>query len=297
MRTIPKHPVIYHFSRSTPAAHFVEDGEEFWVETHDCYKGQIYSAEILRPQIDISIMDCSVGPIAVKGAMPGDTLRVDILDIRFAPQGVMATSPGLGILGHKIVEANTRIIPIRDGNAYFSEDIVLPLTPMVGVLGVAPAGEDVHCAVPGDHGGNLDTKILTTGSSIYLPVAIEGAGLALGDLHACMGDGELSGTGIETAGSVQIKTTVVKNAPVSRPLVETGDSIYTLASNADIHEAIKIAMEDMVNLLMRKKNLPFPDAYRLLSATCDIQISQLVNDALTVRVRAPKDHLRIDSPF
>ena len=288
---------MYHFSRNSPAVHSVEDGETFWVDTGDCYNGQIHSADILRPQIDISIMDCSVGPIAVNGAMPGDTLRVDILDIRFAPQGVMVTSPGLGILGHKITEADTKIIPIRDGFAHFSEDILLPLTPMVGVLGVAPAGDDVHCAIPGDHGANLDSKILTIGSAVYLPVAIEGAGLALGDLHACMGDGELSGTGIETAGSVQLRTTVIKNAPVFRPLVETGDSIYTLASDADIHEAVKVAVDDMTQLLMRKKNLSFPDAYRLLSATCDIQISQLVNDALTVRVRAPKDHLRMDSPF
>jgi len=297
MKRIPKHPVMYHFSRNSPAVHSVEDGETFWVDTGDCYNGQIHSADILRPQIDISIMDCSVGPIAVNGAMPGDTLRVDILDIRFAPQGVMVTSPGLGILGHKITEADTKIIPIRDGFAHFSEDILLPLTPMVGVLGVAPAGDDVHCAIPGDHGANLDSKILTIGSAVYLPVAIEGAGLALGDLHACMGDGELSGTGIETAGSVQLRTTVIKNAPVFRPLVETGDSIYTLASDADIHEAVKVAVDDMTQLLMRKKNLSFPDAYRLLSATCDIQISQLVNDALTVRVRAPKDHLRMDSPF
>lgn len=297
MKTIPKNPVIYHFSQNTPPAHTVEDGETFWVETDDCYKGQIHSVEILRPNIDISIMDCSSGPIAVNGAMPGDTLRVDILDIRFAPQGVMVTSPGLGILGHKITEANTKIIPIRDGYAHFSDDIVLPLTPMVGVLGVAPAGEDVHCAVPGDHGANLDSKILTIGSAVYLPVTVAGAGLALGDLHACMGDGELSGTGIETAGSVQIKTSVLKNTPVLRPLVETADSIYMLASDADIHEAVKVAVDDMVNLLMRKKNLAFPDAYRLLSATCDIQISQLVNDALTVRVRAPKACLKIESPF
>lgn len=297
IQTIPKDAVIYHFDKNTPAVYSVADGETFWVETDDCYNGQIASADVLRPQIDVSIMDCSVGPIAVQGARPGDTLRVDILDIRFAKQGVMVTSPGLGILGDRITEPNTKIIPIREGYAYFSEDIVLPLTPMIGVLGVAPADGAVHCAVPGNHGANLDSKILTIGSSVFLPVAVEDANLALGDLHACMGDGEMSGSGIETAGRVLLRTSVCKNLPFTRPVVETADSIYMLASSADIHAAVKTAANDMVRFLMRKKNLSFPDAYRLLSITCDIQISQLVNEALTVRVRAPKADLKIDSPL
>ncbi|MDR2110946.1 MAG: acetamidase/formamidase family protein [Spirochaetaceae bacterium] len=293
MKTIPKDKVIFSFNQKNPHVYFVEDGETFWVETDDCYSGQITSEQVLRPQIDISIMDCSVGPIGVKGAAPGDVLCVEVLDIQFAPQGVMVTSPGLGVLGDKITEPNTKIIPIKDGYALFSPRISLPLTPMIGVMGVAPKEGDIHCAVPGDHGSNMDTKIITIGSKVYLPVAIEGAGLAVGDLHACMGDGELSGTGIETAGKILLKTTVIKEGFTLRPMVETADSIYTIASDSDFRAAVRTAAEDIVNFLMRKKELGFPDAYRLMSATCDIQISQLVNDALTVRVRAPKKNLNI----
>jgi amidase len=296
MRTLPKDKVIYRFAPDAPMAYFVGDGETFWVETDDCYQGQIHSAGILRPQIDISVMDCSVGPISVEGAMPGDTLCVEVLEFSFAPQGVMVTSPGLGLLGHRIAAPDTKIIPIRDGFAHFSETIRLPLTPMIGTIGVLPAKGEIHCAVPGDHGANLDTKIITTGAKVYLPVAVKGAGLALGDLHACMGDGELSGTGIETAGKVCIRTTVCKEFPLLRPMVETNDSIYALASDTDFRAAVQTAMDDMITLLMRKKTLDFPDAYRLLSATCDIQISQLVNELPTVRVRAPKAALQIDSP-
>ena len=269
----------------------VEDGETFWVETDDCYSGQIKDASVLRTDIDISIMDCSVGPIGIDGAEPGDTLCVEVLAIQFAPQGVMVTTPGLGVLGNKITKGNTKIIPIKDGYAYFSEEIKLPLTPMIGVMGVAPKSGDIGCAVPGDHGSNLDTKLIKVGSKVYLPVAVKGAGLAVGDLHACMGDGELSGTGIETAGRMCLRVRVLKNLKVERPMIETMDSIYTLASAPQMKDAIYIAVDDMVKYLMRKKNLEFPDAYRLLSATCDIQISQVVNDALTVRVRAPKLNL------
>ena len=157
MRVIPKDKVIFSFNAEHPCQYTVQDGETFWVETDDCYSGQITDASVKRPDIDISIMDCSVGPIAVQGARPGDTLCVEILAIEFGPQGVMVTSKGLGVLGDRITEPDTKVIPIRDGFAHFSDTIRLPLTPMVGVCGVAPKpGLDVHCAVPGDHGSNLD---------------------------------------------------------------------------------------------------------------------------------------------
>jgi len=293
MRIIPKDRVIYSFNQKNASQYTVADGEIFWVETDDCYSGQIKNEATKRPDIDISIMDCSVGPIAVENAKAGDVLCVESVDIALAPQGVMVTSPGLGVLGDRIKEPNTKIIPVKDGFAIFSDKIKLPLTPMVGVVGVAPKAGDIHCAIPGDHGSNMDTKIIKKGSKLYLPVAIDGAGLAVGDIHACMGDGELSGTGIEIAGKICMKTDVIKGFQLERPMVETAEEIYTIASDPDMKSAIKTAVGDMVEFLMKKLDLAFPDAYRLLSATCDIQISQVVNDALTVRVRAPKLHLGI----
>lgn len=295
MRIIPKDNVIYSFNQENTCKYEVEDGEIFYVECDDCYSGQIKNETIKRPDIDISIMDCSVGPIAIKGAEPGDTLCVEIVDIKLAPQGVMVTSPGLGVLGERIDKADTKIIKIKDGFAVFSDKIKLPLTPMVGVIGVAPKKGDIHCAVPGDHGSNMDTKVITKGSKLYLPVAVKGAGLAVGDIHACMGDGELSGTGIEIAGILCLKTDVIKTLPLERPMIETTDSIYTLSSEVKLKDAIKIACSDMVDFIMKKHNLNFPDAYRLLSATCDIQISQVVNEKVTVRVRAPKLNIQIQS--
>ena len=237
-----------------------------------------------------------MGPIAVQGAQPGDTLCVEILAIEFGPQGVMVTSKGLGVLGDRITEPDTKVIPIRDGFAHFSDTIRLPLTPMVGVCGVAPKpGLDVHCAVPGDHGSNLDTKMIKVGSRVYLPVAVPGAGLAVGDLHACMGDGELSGTGIETPGRICIKTTVYRDRPVERPVIETADALYFVASAETLEESIRLAVSDTAAFLEKKLGLDFPDAYRLLSATCDIQISQVVNDWKTVRVRCPKLDTKIET--
>ena len=297
MKVFAKDQVVFDFSKANAPVYFVEAGETFWGETDDCYSGQIKTEKVLRPDIDISIMDCSVGPIAVNGAEPGDVLCVEVLAIQLAEQGVMVTSPGLGVLGEKIMKAHTKIIPIKNGFAEFNERIKLPLTPMIGVLGVAPVEGSVHCAVPGDHGSNMDTKLVKVGSRVYLPVFVSGANMALGDLHACMGDGELSGTGIETAGRVCLKVDVTKKQKLQRPMLETAEAVYTLASKNDINEAIKTAVNDMVEFLMLKKGLDFADAYRLLSAACDIQISQLVNETITVRVKAPKLDLQLQSVF
>ena len=111
MKIFAKDKVVFNFSKANQPVYFVEPGETFWVETDDCYSGQIKTETVLRPDIDISIMDCSVGPIAVSGAEPGDVLCVEVLAIQLAEQGVMVTSPGLGVLGEKITEAHTKIIP------------------------------------------------------------------------------------------------------------------------------------------------------------------------------------------
>jgi amidase len=293
VQVLGKDKVIYSFNQKNEPAYFVDDGEIFRVETDDCYHGQIRDESVLRPDIDISIMDCSVGPIWVNGAEPDDVLCVEILGIDFAPQGVMVLSPGLGVLGEKIDKPRTKVIPIVDGYARFSDTLVLPLTPMVGVLGVAPRSGDIHCAVPGDHGSNMDTRVITVGSKVYLPVAVKGALLAAGDLHACMGDGELSGTGIETAGSILMKTTVLKGVKLRRPMVETKESIYTIASSQDFEEGVRMAAEDMTAYLARKMGIGFQEAYMLLSAVCHIQISQVVNELYTFRVQAPKALLKL----
>ena len=289
MQTFAKEKVIYTFSPEHPFVYEINDGEEFCVEMNDCYNGVFKTEKDLRtPAVDTSRFDAAVGPIRVNGAEAGDVLRIDIKEINFAPQGVMVTTKGLGIFGDKITEPNTKIIKVENGKAHFSDKIVLPLTPMIGVLGVLPKEGCYKATTPGNFGGNMDTKEVTVGTTVYLPVFLDGAGLAVADLHACMGDGEMSGTGLEIGGSVRLKVTVVKGMQLERPLLETADSVYTVATEAVFEDAFHAAAYDMVKLLMEKLSLNFPDAYRLLSATCDIKISQLVNGVYTLKCRVPK---------
>ena len=295
MKVIPKNRVISSFNPKHEPIAKVTDGEMFWVESEDCYGGRISSEQTKRRQVNIPHVNCSTGPIEVENAMPGDILVVEVVEFDLAKQGIMVTMPGLGVLGSLISEDETKVVPISGGFAHFSDVLKLPVVPMIGVLGVSPQAGDVPCTIPGDHGSNMDVKLIQAGARVYLPVRIKGAGLACGDMHACMGDGELSGTGIEIAGKVCLKTGVLKGFSLERPMVDFDGGIYTISSNPDLNKAIETASHDMVLFLMRKLQLPFTEAYRLLGATCDIQICQVVNDSMTVRIHAPKKVLGINS--
>lgn len=288
MRVLEKDKLFYYFDSENEAVYSVKDGESFWVNTPDCYNGQIKSESDLRTSIDSSIIDASVGPIRVETAEKGDILLLEIKDIKLNDYGIMLTNHGLGILGEKVEDVRTKIIKVDDKYAYFNEKIKIPLTPMVGVMGVSPASERKHCSVPGDFGGNMDTKEVAKGAKVYLPVNVDGANFGISDIHAAMGDGELSGTGIEISGSVLLKVGLIKGKSIQRPIIETEDSYYLIATNEDFDKAVKICCMDMVNLLKEKLNLDFEDSYMLMSAACDIGIGQLVNGVYTLKIRVKK---------
>lgn len=288
MQVITGDKVIYRFSPTNPAVAKVKLGEEFWVETNDCYSGQIKTERDLRPHIDTAIMDAATGPIAIEGTLPGDVICVTIQAIELNEYGIMPTSPGLGPLGELISEPDTKIIPIKDGYAYFAPPLKLPLTPMIGVIGVAPAYGEIHCVIPGEHGANMDTKDIKVGNKVYLPVFIPGANMAVADLHACMGDGELSGTGIEIAGRVRLSVSKVAGLSLKMPIVETDEYFMIVASAKEFLQAARKSISYGAHILGKALDMSFPDAYRLVSATCDLKISQIVNPQITVRLAIPK---------
>lgn len=288
MKIITRDKVIYMFGPNNFPVAEVAVGEEFWVETRDCYSGQIKTEADLRPNINTAIMNAATGPISIRSIKHGDVICIDILEIELAEYGIMPTNPGLGLLGNLISEPNTKIIPIKDGKAYFSSSIKIPLEPMIGVIGVSPASEDIHCVIPGDHGANMDTKDIKAGSKVYLPVFVDGANLAIADLHACMGDGELCGTGIEIAGRVRLSVSRIEGLSLLMPIVESEDHFIIIASGKEFMETSKKAIKYSAELIGKSLGVSFPDAYRLVSAACDLKVSQIVNPLITVRVAIPK---------
>ena len=188
MLFIDKSKHIFAFGPNLKPAAEAENEEIVIFETLDALSNQITSEEQTLEVVDFSKVNPATGPLYVKGAKPGDALKVDILDIEVADRGVVLTAPKAGVLGDKVKKPKTKVCKIEDGYVYFG-DIRIPARPMIGVIGVASL-EEIPCGKPGKHGGNMDTKLIRKGTTLYLPVFVEGGLLAIGDLHAVMGEGK-----------------------------------------------------------------------------------------------------------
>lgn len=281
---------IFAFSSDMKPALVVEDGAEVVFETMDCFSNQIRTTEDRLENLNWAEVNPATGPVFVNGAKPGDALVVEILDIEVANQGVMVTGKGLGPLGEKFDGFHTKIVKIKDGCAMFN-DLELPIDPMIGVIGVAPREGSVNCGTPGPHGGNLDTKYIKKGAKVLLPVFVEGGLLALGDLHALMGDGEICGTGIEVAGQVTARVFVKKGMELRNPMVISGGSLFTLASGKTLDEAMNQAVNDMAEFVLRYANMSLEELTMLFSIVGHTEISQVVDPLVTARFRIPLDIL------
>lgn len=211
----------------------------------------------------------------MEGAKEGDVLKVNIKNIEVDSKGCSLTIPDAGFLPDRVSQALTKIIEIRDDFAIFSDEIKIPIKPMIGVIGVATRKEYGHIATdtPFRHGGNMDTTDITAGTSLYLPVAVDGAMLALGDLHAVMGDGEVCVTGLEIPGRVTLEVDLIKNKEISWPILETKDAVQVIASDESLEKATRLALEEMIRVLERVKGLSFEEAYILASLAVDMKIS------------------------
>ena len=197
---IPRNRVFFAFGPDlTPVAH-IRQGEEVLMETHDCFEGQIQTTADLVSALDWEHVNPATGPVYIQGAMPGDVLRIHLLEIKVGPQSSMVTLPGEGALGDVITEMETAILRLEGDEVVFKDKVRVQARPMIGVIGVATAGEPVPTGTPGAHGGNIDCTLVSQGNSVYFTVGVEGAMFGAGDMHAAMGDGEIVVCGAETPG-------------------------------------------------------------------------------------------------
>lgn len=282
---------IFSFFKDDKPALTIKSGEQVQFETEDCFSNQIQSEADLVTSIDFDRVNPAIGPVFVEGAEPGDILKIEIHDIRVRDWGVISTLPEMGVLIHR-AELATKIVPIENSTvAHFNDRIHFDVKPMIGVIGTAPAGGAIPTGHPGDHGGNIDNHVITKGSTVYLPVNVKGGLFALGDIHASMGDGEIGGTGIEISGIVDTTISVLKGEAIPRPMVETEDSWYTVASDHDLQTSIRLACEDMQDLIVEKWELTPTDAYLLMSVGGDVQMCQCCKPSpveTVARYRLPK---------
>jgi amidase len=288
MISVSKDQHIFSLSAVATPALSVRAGQIVRLETADCFAGQICAPGQAPDAVDWARINPATGPVFVEGAEPGDVLSVLIEAIEVSAEGVMAVSPDFGVLRERIGATAFAIVPIAGGVARLPGGFEVPVRPMIGVLGVAPAGAPVPCGSPGAHGGNMDTRLIGEGAVVYLPVAAPGALLAAGDLHAAMGDGEICGTGVEVAGSVTLRVDVRRDLELVNPVVETAEVVATIASADTLDEAAALATRDMAGLVMRRLGLTIAEATMLMSAAGQLQVSQVVDPLMTARFALPK---------
>jgi amidase len=271
---IPRTCITHTFDRLAEPVAEVDQGAVITFETLDAHGGRVRTlADALSLVLPHELSNPATGPVFVRGAEPGDTLAISILDITLGEVGHSRIKRG-GARLDGLQPPAAVITPIRDGMVEFGQHLRFAARPMVGVAGVAPAGPPIHTFYPGSHGGNLDINELVPGSTLYLPVAVSGALLCLGDAHAAMGDGELSGGGLDIDAEVSVSLRVFKGLGWPRPVIETSDAWCACAHAARLEDAIRQACGDMRTLLARSLGLSHEEAFMLIGAVGHARIGQ-----------------------
>ena len=290
--TLPRDRVHHaNWDNSLPPAIEIDPGDTVHFETPDVSDGQNF------PGHDPADRDPArsyplAGPVYVRGAEPGQVLEVEILKLQPIGIGWTAGGNGRGLLGEDFKEPYIRFFDVSGGEyAELRPDIRIPIQPFCGTMGVAPAEPGPHpIAPPGPGAGNIDVRHLTAGTRLFLPVLVPGALFSAGDCHAAQGDGEVSITGIECAMRFSLRFHLHADRPATpwrfqfqtppgspQPRSDPKGYYVTAATGPDLMENSKNAVRDMIDWLVRGKDLSPQDAYVLCSLAGDLRISEIVD--------------------
>jgi amidase len=276
---VSRDEVIWAFGPDLLPVLEVEPGETVTFETNDCFTGQIRSEGDLVTEIDLTRINSATGPVAVRGAEPGDSLIVEILEVRPVEWGVAALIPAFGQLIDQVQAPLTRLFDVSDGEICMNDRVRFPAKPMVGVVGVATDGETLSNGLAGRHGGNLDDHFHGQGARIYFPVRQPGGMFAVGDMHASMGDGEICFTGVEIAGEVDVRFELLKGKQATWPVTELDDRWLPHATAPEYADALRLVAEEAARLLVDEHGFTPEDAFVFLSVACDAGVAQACKPA------------------
>ncbi|HEX5324135.1 MAG TPA: acetamidase/formamidase family protein [Capsulimonadaceae bacterium] len=250
-----------------------------------------------NPETDSGHALC--GPIFVRGARPGMTLSIQIEDLKVGSWGWSVAGGWDTPLNRRLGVADTECMHVwtldadrGTGRNQYGHEVAL--RPFMGVLGMPPDEPGVHSTgPPRATGGNIDCKELVAGTTLYLPIAVEGGLFSVGDGHAAQGDGEVSGTAIECPMErVRLKFILRDDMPLSTPRAETSEGWLTFGFHEDLDEAMAIAISEMIGLMQQVYGISRNDALALASLVVDLRITQVVNGVRGVHAVLPHDAIR-----
>jgi amidase len=252
-------------------AYRVKIGEVVLIDMSHGLPGLVTRDGIVRDPGPNDIVNPQTGPIFVEGIMPGDALAIDILDIKVGDWGY----------------CSGKIFELRDGYAIFSPTLRLPLEPMIGGIGIAPAEGTVDTKSPGDTGGNMDCRDVRAGSTLVFKTRVEGALVGMGDTHALQGDGETTGQGIETDAEALIRFRKLPESLSERPVIIRAESYMTIGAHKNMEDAAWQATDDMVTLLRNRTGRTEHEARLLVNLTGRLKINQIVDPVMGARMEVP----------
>jgi acetamidase/formamidase len=283
--------VQYAFDRAIPPALTVTSGDEITFETRggqDGYYTKRSTADDVarRPPTKGHALN---GPVFIQDAQPGDALEIELLEIRTWDWGHTLIRNGVGLLTDELPGPFLKIWDLSSGTtARFLDGIEIPIEPFLGVIALCPGGPGPHHTMPPRRvGGNMDVKHLTVGSTLWLPVEVEGALLTVGDAHAAQGDGEVCVTAIETGSTATLRVTVRRGLELTGPEFRTAGPLTprtnigawyaTMGIAPDLMDATKDAVRAMIRYLQRTQGLSAEEAYVLSSVAVDLKINEVVD--------------------
>jgi len=260
-----------HFSRDLAPILTVASGDAVRFSVPDS-GWLLESGEKLTPRDpEVDTGHALVGPIAVRGAKAGQTLAVHIDEVRPGRTGMTKT------------KAPHHIRWTIDGGTATSIGRTVRIAPFLGVLGMPPSEAGVHSTIPPRRfGGNIDCKDLVAGTTLFLPIPVDGALFSAGDGHAAQGDGEVSGTAIETPVQAQVTLSLRDDLPLVWPIARVGNAWFTFGFDEDLNKAARIALDGMLDLMAREHSLAREDALALASVVVDLRVTQIANRTLGV---------------
>lgn len=288
--TIHDHHAHFGWDNALEPVLEVSPGETVTFETVDASGGQLSPTSTVA---DVSTLDFGkvnpvTGPVHILGAEPGDALSVRVLEFKPSGWGWTANIPGFGLLAEDFRDPHLKLWSLTGSAATFADGVAVPLKAFPGTIGLAPAEPGLHSVVPPRAcGGNLDIRDLSAGTTLFLPVQVEGALFSVGDTHAAQGDGEVCGTAIESPMDVTLEFGLLKGANLPAPQFQTAGPVtrhldskgyyVTTGVHSDLVQASKDAVRAMIEHLGRTYGLTPEDAYLLCSVGCDLRISEIVD--------------------
>jgi acetamidase/formamidase len=309
MDYVPRPSELVHTFAARPPVARVTPGQVLRVRTEDCFGGVVEGPNDLPSRVCRSVgLNPVSGPFHVEGAEPGDTLALHFADITPATgRGVSSTFPHFGALTSTHTTATLQP-PLEERVWVYDIDmpagivryqatrgdytVELPLAPMVGTVGVAPARFEARSTITCDaHGGNLDTPEIRPGTTLYLRVNVPGALFALGDGHARQGQGEACGVAVECAMDTTLIVDLIKDTPTPWPRLETDAALMSIGCARPLEDAYRIAHTDLVHWTAGLSGLDLLDAYQLISQAGTAPVGNVCDPNYTMLAAVLKGYL------